>query len=170
MSGRAILVGMAEIQVARSQAQFQCMGLGSCIGVCALDPLLGVGGVAHIMLPQAPADKFVDKLGKFVDTALPELISRMSSLGAEPSRIRIAVAGGAQVSKFGADQGRVTQIGEKNVQAVQAAIEKLQLRLAKADTGGNMGRTLHFDIETGVVRVRTVNRGERELCSLREAA
>lgn len=169
MADRSIIVGMAEIHAVRSNAQFNCMGLGSCVGVCALDPLVGVGGMVHVMLPEAPVEKQVDRLGKFADTGIPEMIARMTGLGADLGRIRVAIVGGAQVAKFGADISAMAQIGERNVKAVGKQIEKLGLRLVKTDTGGNLGRAVQFDIDSGVVRVRTVNRGERELCSLKEA-
>lgn len=170
MADRSIIVGMAEIHAIKSSAQFSCMGLGSCVGVCALDPLVGVGGMVHVMLPEAPTDKVVDRVGKFANTGVPEMIARMKDLGADESRIRVAIVGGAQVAKFGAAPSPMSQIGDRNVRAVGHEIARLGLRLVKADVGGNLGRTVQFDIGTGVIKVRTVNRGERELCSLREAA
>ena len=168
MTMRSIVVGMAEIHVIRSTAQFSCIGLGSCVAVCALDPLLNVGGMVHVMLPEAPQQGPGDKLGKFADTGIAELISRMVGLGAAKERITIALAGGAQVALFGAQSPGLC-IGARNVEAVQKKLEEFGMKPVNTDTGGNAGRTVQFDIETGVVRVRTVNLGERELCKLRAA-
>jgi chemotaxis protein CheD len=170
MADRSILVGMAEIHVIQSDAQFCCMGLGSCVAACALDPVLNIGGAIHVMLPQSPIEGHVEKLGKFADTGIPELISRMKGLGADLSRLKVALVGGASVVKFGGEASPATQIGERNVKAVEEEFAKLGVKPVVYDTGGNMGRTVQFDIQSGAIRVRTVNHGEREICSLRQAA
>lgn len=167
---RPIVLTMADICAVRGEAVLSCMGLGSCVGVCALDPLTGVGGMAHIMLPEAPTHKPVDKLGKFADTGLREMIQRMVEIGAIAARIRVAFAGGAHVSRPGSDEAALHQIGDKNVRAVGDQVEKLGLTLVSSDTGGSMGRSVRFDIDSGVVKIHTLNRGERELCSLKEGA
>ncbi len=167
---RPVILTMADICALRGEGLLACMGLGSCVGVCALDPISGTGGMAHIMLPEAPTHKPVDKLGKFADTGLAELIQRMRDIGAVVERIRIAFAGGAHVARPGANEASLHQIGEKNVVAVSSQIERFGLTLVKSDTGGNMGRSLRFDIDSGIVKIHTINRGERELCSLREGA
>ena len=102
-TGKPLLLTMAEIRAMRGQAVLGCSGLGSCIGVCALDPEKNIGGMAHVALPQAPAGKPVEKAGRFADTALTELIEQMSAMGASKERIRVAFAGGAYVARPGAE-------------------------------------------------------------------
>ncbi len=169
MAERLIMVGMAEIHAVRVPAQFWCVGLGSCVGVCALDPVSGVSGMVNVLLPEAPKGS-LDNPGTYADTGVNELIARMALLGATVERIKVAYIGGAQVAKFGSQPSKAAQFGERNVEVVKQEVEKLGLAVVDSATGGNMGRSVVFETNSGVIRVRTVNKGEHNLCSLKEAA
>jgi chemotaxis protein CheD len=163
----AVLVPMSEIHVLRGGGQLTCMGLGSCVAVCALDPVANVGGMVHVMLPGMPADKELMKPGKYANTGLAELISRLEELGALRERLICAIAGGAQILQFGGATSTQLNVGERNAAAVGEQIDKQGLRCVAHDLGGNLGRTVSMTIETGEVRVRTVSGGEHVLCNLR---
>ncbi len=162
-----ILVGMAEIQVIKGSGQLSCLGLGSCIGLCGLDPVANVAGMVHIMLPEAFQGKGDDKPGKFANTGVPALIAEMSRLGANAGRILYCMAGGAQVFKFSANPESKLDIGARNTVAVQEMLKQQGLKVRAQDTGGNTGRTVTFTLETGIYTVRTVTGGEKVLCNLR---
>ncbi|MBL8068603.1 MAG: chemotaxis protein CheD [Armatimonadetes bacterium] len=165
--GSQHLVGMAEIKVASGPAKFTCLGLGSCIGLVALDEQADVCGMIHIMLPEAFKDKPVDKPGKFADTGIPELLRQLESLGAQRNRLVISYAGGAQVFKFGSDSNSRMDVGLRNAEAVAVILKSLGLRPLASDVGGSSGRTVTVLSEDGLVNVRTVNGGEKSLCCLR---
>lgn len=160
-----ILVGMADIQVARGLETLGCLGLGSCIGLCLYDQDARVGGLVHVMLPAAHPGKPVDKRGKFADTGVPELISMMERMGARKSRLLAAYAGGAQVFNFGDSNSRL-DIGVRNAAAVDAQLRGFGIRVVSRDVGGNYGRTIMFSLETRRIVVRTVSQGEKLLCTL----
>jgi chemotaxis protein CheD len=166
-AGSAVMVGMADIQVVRGNGQLMCLGLGSCIGLCGLDPVSGVAGMVHVMLPEAFQGKGEEKPGKFADTGVPALLEAMRRAGADLNRTKFAMAGGAQVFKFSANTETKLDIGTRNAQAVEANLRKLGLRVTAQDTGGNTGRTVIFTVETGIYIVRTVTSGEKTLCTLR---
>ncbi|MGV3615091.1 MAG: chemotaxis protein CheD [Fimbriimonas sp.] len=161
------LVGMAELHVLRNGGQLACLGLGSCIGLCMFDPEIQVGGMVHVMLPEAYPGKPVDKPGKFADTGVLQLLRLMERAGANRNRIVVAYAGGAQVFSFGNGESRL-DIGARNAVAVQAQLQALGMRPRALDVGGNLGRTVTFALDTGQIRVRTVSQGERLLCTLKD--
>jgi chemotaxis protein CheD len=165
--GSPILVGMADIQVIKGSGKLTCLGLGSCIGLCAFDPVSGVAGMVHVMLPNAFPGKDLEKPGKFADTGIPALFSAMTKVGADLNRVRCAMAGGAQVFKFSANSAAKLDIGARNTEAVQDALRRLNLKTIAQDTGGSAGRTVTFTAETGIYAVRTVTSGETTLCNLR---
>lgn len=165
----SVLVGMADIQVLKGTGQFTCLGLGSCIGLSALDPVANVGGMVHVMLPEAFNDREVDKPGKFADTGVIELVRQMEKLGASRGRLITAMVGGAQVFKFGAQSGGKLDIGARNTKAVQEQLKALGLRCVASEVGGHLGRTVTMAVDTGLVVVKTVSQGERPLCNLRAA-
>lgn len=161
------LVGMAEIQILRGSGQLSCLGLGSCIGLSMLDPEAKVGGMVHIMLPEAYPGKPVEKPGKFADTGVIQLIRMMERAGANRNKLVVAYAGGAQVFSFGNGESRL-DIGARNAAAVLVQLQALGMKSRAHDVGGNLGRTVTFSLETGQIRVRTVSQGEKLLCSLRD--
>lgn len=165
-----LLVGMAEIQVASGPALFNCLGLGSCIGLLMVDPVADVSGMVHVMLPEAFANKPVDKIGKFADTGVPELLRLLEAKGAVKNRLKVAYAGGAHVFKFSnGGEGKI-EIGARNITAVEAQLKALGFRPVAHDVGGNQGRTVTYDTRTGIMKVRTISSGEKVLCTLKSQA
>ncbi|MCB0825331.1 MAG: chemotaxis protein CheD [Armatimonadetes bacterium] len=162
-----VLVGMADIQILSGEGSLVCLGLGSCIGLLAYDSSAGVAGMAHIMLPESFKDKPIEKLGKFANTGVPELIKQLESAGARTRGLVWAYAGGAQVFKYGAGASSdALDVGRRNAAAVEAELKKLGARVIANDTGGTSGRTLSFFTESSEVKIRTVQNGERVLCRL----
>ena len=167
MTAAQILVGMAEIHTLKGPGLCTCLGLGSCVGMAALDPRANVGGMVHVMLPELFAGRAEEKVGKFADTGIPALIAALEGLGADRKHIVVAIAGGAQVFKFGSGGPSRLDIGARNQAAVEAQIQKLGLRCLGRDVGGNVGRTMTMFSDTGEVKVRMVSQEERLLCRLR---
>lgn len=164
-----VVVGMAQIRVSTEPALYTCLGLGSCIGLCALDTASGVSGVIHVMLPEAFKNRPVDKVGKFVDTGLPELLKLMEEAGADRSNIAAAYVGGASVFQYGTGTPGAQDIGTRNACAVKQIAQDLGLHVVSADVGGSNGRTLTMHSATGEVSVKTIKAGEAVLCSLRRS-
>lgn len=160
------MVGMSEIKLLQNTGHFTCLGLGSCIGLLAVDTVAKVAGMIHIMLPQSFEGKPVDKVGKFADTGVPELLKMLEAKGAIISRMKVAYAGGAQVFQFGNNADKKLEIGLRNAEAVKALIAQYGLRVVGHDVGGRQGRTVNYDLSDGRFMVRTVTEGERELCKL----
>ncbi len=169
MVSQQVLVGMAEIQVVKGESKLVCLGLGSCIGLLFHDPLSKVSGMVHIMLPESFPNKPVDKIGKFANTGIDELLSQFVAAGGSKSRIRVAYSGGAQVFKFGNGTGGNSnlEIGARNGEAVKQHLVRLGLKAEKFDVGGNSGRTVSFDPLSGEFKVKTVVTGEKLLCILK---
>ncbi|NLY88898.1 MAG: chemotaxis protein CheD [Firmicutes bacterium] len=155
-----IRVGMSEIAVSRTPDVLVAIGLGSCVGVCFYDPQIKCGGMAHVMLPNSVqivgAGAEITKPGKFVDTALPELLRRMIQMGALASRLEVKIVGGAQMFNFNGENDRM-QIGPRNVEATEQILAKMNLKLTGKNTGGNRGRSVRFDLATGIVTVKMLN-------------
>jgi len=134
-------------------------GLGSCIGICIHDPVLKVGGMAHIMLPSANGS-LGGNPAKYADTALELLLKEISGMGANKSRLKAKIAGGAQMFSF-PGKPPILKIGDRNAEAVEQELKKRGIPLLVMDVGGSFGRTIHFDVGTGELRIRTINHGEK---------
>ncbi len=155
-----IQVGMADLKLAKPPDKLITAGLGSCIGICLLDKSTKIGSLTHIMLPSSLQAKNTDNKAKFADTAIVAVLEEMQKSGANISGLVAKIAGGAQMFKFSGEND-ILKIGERNAIAVEQNLEKHKIRLLVKDVGGNYGRTITFDPQTGDLHVRTIGHGER---------
>ncbi|MFC4307399.1 chemotaxis protein CheD [Cohnella boryungensis] len=163
IEGTMIKVGMADLNVADGGAVLKTTGLGSCVGLTLFDPGIRIGGMAHIMLPSSEiAREGQLNIAKYADTAVPELVKRLTSKGASIDRLVAKMAGGAQMFAFmgGSDSMR---IGPRNVDATKLALAMFSIRLLSEDTGGNYGRTVELNSQTGIFLIRSVQYGVKEI-------
>ncbi len=157
-----IKVGMADYKVGRNPDSLISYGLGSCVGIALFDSTAKVGGLAHIMLPDSTQARSADNLAKFADTALPVMLNEIIKLGGLKSRITAKIAGGSQMFTF-TNTTDIMRVGERNADAVRAVLKKLEIRVIAEDTGGNYGRTVELRLDTGIFRVKTIDKGEKQL-------
>ena len=157
-----IKVGMADYKTGRNPASLISYGLGSCVGIAMFDPVTKIGGLAHIMLPDSTQARATENPAKFADTCLPLMLDEMIKLGAVKSRLTVKIAGGAQMFTF-TNATDIMRVGERNAEAVKSVLRKMDLRLAAEDTGGNYGRTVELKLDTGIFRIKTIDKGEKEL-------
>lgn len=157
-----IKVGMADYKIGRNPDSLISYGLGSCVGIALFDSTNKIGGLAHIMLPDSTQARSAENPAKFANTALPLMLDEMLKMGAMKSRITAKIAGGSQMFTF-ANATDVMRVGERNVEAVKILLKGLDIRIIADDTGGNYGRTVELKLDTGVYRVKTIAKGEKEL-------
>ncbi|MBI3964333.1 MAG: chemotaxis protein CheD [Chloroflexi bacterium] len=157
----ALAVGLGELKLTRT-GELVAYSLGSCVAICLHDPHTGVGAMAHVVLPAAPAAAPQGLPGKYADTAVPALLDALRREGADPLRLRCWLAGGAAVLAIGG-AGSLPKIGDRNVEAVKAALTQVRLRVLAQATGGTQGRTVRLDATKGLVLVRTVGGPEVQL-------
>ena len=147
-------VQMAEIVVVENSHLLKTT-LGSCVGIVLYDETRRVTGLAHIMLPKKLERD--SSVGKYADSALPALLRRVLQRGGNPERITARIAGGANMFRAATDRGIAT-IGEQNIVAVKGLLAELKIPLVFEDVGGEHGRTVVFDNETGRIEVKTLRK------------
>ncbi|CAG7602803.1 Chemoreceptor glutamine deamidase CheD [Paenibacillus solanacearum] len=158
-----IKVGMADLNVASMAGVLKTTGLGSCVGVALYDAHAKVAGMAHVMLPSSEiAREGALNIAKYADTAIPELIRLMEALGAQTRRTVAKLAGGAQMFAFG-NQTDTMRIGPRNVESCKEQLQRFAIPVKGEDTGANYGRTIELDCTTGVLLIRSVQHGVKEL-------
>ena len=156
-----IVVSLGEVAASVAPAEFAALGLGSCVAVTLWDPRARVGGMAHVLLPSGPPGH-VGAPARYASTAVPLLAARVVALGAEPSRLEATLAGGGAMFAALKPPGAV-QTGERNVLAAHEALRLAGISLRGEWVGGEFGRSVHFDVATGVVTVSSVRHGTRRL-------
>ncbi|QDV36847.1 chemotaxis protein CheD [Tautonia plasticadhaerens] len=157
MSGRAaegqsptiIPVMIGRWAVAAAPATIRTL-LGSCVAIIVLDRAARVGGLAHVVLPEARGR--ADSPGKYADTAVPAMLSDLDRLRGRAGRSGLvaSVVGGAAMFKSapGSDVGRL------NVEAADRILGGMGIPVIGRDAGGSSGRNVVVDLATGVVRIR----------------
>lgn len=156
MSRSDYVVGIAEMIVsADPEAAIITYALGSCLGITVHDPVAGIGGMLHVMLPSSEIDP--EKASRnpfvFVDTGVPELFRACYRAGAQKERLIVKVAGGS----FGGDDETTDrfQIGKRNALTLRKLLWKNGVIIRGEDIGGQRtSRNLTLRVGSGQVTVR----------------
>jgi chemotaxis protein CheD len=157
-----LVVGISDYKYARNPNIFVTYALGSCVGICLYDKQLKIGGLSHIMLPESSmfSKNDINRM-KFADTAIPDLVQELLKLGADRRRLTAKIAGGAQMFEVQAGS-LVGTIGDRNAASVKSTLHSLKIPILAEDTGLNYGRTVYFDLDTGIMKVQSLSRSIRE--------
>lgn len=158
---KVYVVGMGEIVVSKlPNVVLTCIGLGSCVAVCAYDEIAKAGGMVHVVLPWTTG--IVSNRAKYAATAVPLLIDEVVKIGGRRAQLSVKIVGGAQIISL---QGLkdTFSTGEKNVTQIMTEIEKAKIKLAASDIGGNMGRTVRMYLDTGRITIKTISGPIKEL-------
>jgi len=163
MTGPKLHVGIAELEVARSPTRLHALALGSCVAVILHDQVAQAGGLAHVLLPSPSVGRArPDQPARYAPVAVASLLEGLLALGAERSRITARLVGGASMFTALQPPGTI-QMGERNVAATREALHRHGLRLVGEVVGGDFGRSVEFDLETGRVLVTSYQQGTVEL-------
>jgi len=154
-----IVVGMADLKVAKNPDILTTLGLGSCVGITLYDKVKKIGGLAHVMLPTYKGFEG-QNIAKFADSAIIELVNQLTRMGVQRNSLVAKIAGGAHM--FGHTQNNdMLKIGERNAKASLAILSQLRIPVQANDTGGTHGRTIELNTDTGALKIRTVGAGEK---------
>lgn len=129
-----VLIG--QVHVARPPHVLFAV-LGSCVGVSVLDRVGQVGGMAHILLPQARGAEDPQLPGKYADRAVDCLLDTLAEVGADAKRFVAFLAGGGALCHEGDAHA---QIGRANAEAALAALRRRRVPIAEQHLGGHVGR------------------------------
>lgn len=166
MTATRLVVGMADCKVSSDCGDVLIThALGSCIGLAMYDPVSHAGGLLHFMLPDSKldAERARENPYRFADLGVAALLRELSKRGAERRRLRIAVAGAAEIM----DQGELFNIGKRNRAALHRILWKEGLLIAAEATGGTAPRTMGLEIGSGRFFLREASEPERDLFASR---
>ena len=157
-----IVVGISDCAVSADPATtLITYALGSCVAVALHDPAAKAGALLHIILPESQLnpEKAAQNPWMFADTGIPKMVERLANSGAQPRRLTVRMAGGAQVL----DPGGVFNIGKRNIMAARKALWKAGLLLGGEAVGGEVSRTVRLVLQTGAFLIREPGRDEYEM-------
>ena len=119
--------------------------LGSCVAACVRDPVAGVGGMNHFMLPTSDDGYWGGSPAslRFGNFAMERLISDILARGGRRARLEIKLFGGANVLRNG------SQVGWKNAAYVESFVAAEGLMVEVRHLYGELPRSLRYQPITG---------------------
>ncbi|MBI2031908.1 MAG: chemotaxis protein CheD [Candidatus Levybacteria bacterium] len=156
MDSNKIVVKISDFAIGHDPQVLTTQGIGSCIAICLYEKEKKIGALAHIMLPQTvriPSDGTQTNPLRFVNSALPVVISELEKVGVDKEKVSAKIIGGAHMFKM--LDGIEDDLGSKNLKATEEFLTTNGIKIDSEDVGGNVGRSLEFDLASGVVKVMT---------------
>ncbi|MFP4208646.1 MAG: chemotaxis protein CheD [Wenzhouxiangella sp.] len=138
--------------------------LGSCVAVCLYDPVSGVGGMNHFMLPRRGSRVPLPDDVRFGNDALPWLVHGAVELGADRRRLRAKLFGGAGA------MGPNNRVGADNIEFARDFLATERIEIVAEEVGKRVSRQVRFETRTGRAFVRYVDSGDGQALIGREQA
>lgn len=137
--------------------------LGSCVSVCARDPVLGIGGMNHFMLPRPPVGEtdtwhgLSGRATRYGTASMEQLIGSIIKQGGDRSRLEVKLFGGGRVL------AGMTDVGRQNIEFAREFMRVEKLAVTSEDLGGIWPRQVQYFPQTGVARIRRLAQPERAI-------
>lgn len=129
--------------------------LGSCVSACIRDPVAGVGGMNHFMLPAPKGDGCSDSWGesaRYGSYAMELLINEILKRGGLRSRLEVKVFGGGKI------YDSMINVGANNAAWALDYLEREGLRPITTDLGDLYPRKVYYFTESGRVLLKKIQR------------
>ena len=127
--------------------------LGSCVAACMRDPIAGVGGMNHFLLPDGKGriDAAATRYGAY---AMELLINGLLAAGARRERLEAKLFGGGHLFD------RLTDVGDQNVDFAETFLAREEIAMVGGSVRGTHARRIQFWPVSGRVRQLFLARGE----------
>jgi chemotaxis protein CheD len=143
--------------------------LGSCISACVRDPISGIGGMNHFMLPETTkshlrdgVEAVVGNAARYGNYAMEHLINTILSHGGKRKNLEVKLFGGGKIIPTMSD------VGARNIEFILDYIDAEALRLLAQDLGDIYPRKVNFYPMTGKVKMKKIQDMHNETLAIRE--
>lgn len=138
--------------------------LGSCIAACIRDPVIGVGGMNHFMLPDDGTKGGVTTSARYGTYAMEILINHLLKLGAKKERLEAKVFGGGAVLASLAS----SNVGLRNAEFALEYLQTEGITILAKDLLESCPRKVYYFSDSGRVLVKRLNRVHNDTLYTRE--
>jgi chemotaxis protein CheD len=108
--------------------------LGSCVAACVYDPVRGIGGMNHFLLPDGEVRGDI----RHASAAMEQLVNSLLKRGAQRVRLEAKLFGGARMI------AGLPDIGKRNGEAAVAFLRSEGISLRAHSLGGTAARRVRF--------------------------
>lgn len=112
--------------------------LGSCVAACLRDPVAGLGGMNHFLLPETRESGRAFEAERYGVHLMELLVNGLLKDGARRDRLEAKVFGGCSF------MGGRYAVGARNVEFAQKFLKAEGIRSSGGSTGGEKGRRIEF--------------------------
>ncbi|HLH11629.1 MAG TPA: chemotaxis protein CheD [Methylovirgula sp.] len=112
--------------------------LGSCVAACIRDPLAGVGGMNHFLLPGCEQKADGSEAERYGVHLMELLLNGLLQKGARKERLEAKLFGGARTMEG------LSDIGARNAAFAERFLKNEEIKLIGGSLGGDNGRRLQF--------------------------
>jgi chemotaxis protein CheD len=163
-----VQVFQGDFYVSTREGEMLATVLGSCVAACIRDPVAGVGGMNHFLLPDKGGDNNPDlpfsaslRYGSY---SMEQLINGILSAGARRERLEVKIFGGANVL------AGLRGIGHQNAEFVERYLKAEGFKIMGSDLRGTLPRKVQYFPSTGVVRMKQIEDASAKAVFQRESA
>lgn len=117
--------------------------LGSCVAACVRDPVAGIGGMNHFLLPDGAAGGGAERYGVHL---MELLLNGLLKAGAQRDRLEAKLFGGCAFMS-----GRYA-VGARNVAFAEGFLRDEGIKYLGGSVGGDKGRRVEYWPATGRAR------------------
>jgi chemotaxis protein CheD len=132
-----IHVGQGEHHISADPSVMLTTVLGSCVAACLTDPLAGVGGMNHFLLPEG-AGAGADAGRRYGAYAMELLINDLIKAGARRERLEAKLFGGGRMFDG------LRDVGVANADFAERFLSDEGIRVVGGSLRGAGGRRLHY--------------------------
>lgn len=129
--------------------------LGSCVSACIRDPIGGIGGMNHFMLPESSSDSHdtwrvgdVSAATRYGNHAMEQLINDIVQHGGRREYLEVKLFGGGRILS------QMTDIGRRNIAFVREYVRLEGLHLVAEDLGDQYPRKVLYFPASGRVLMK----------------
>lgn len=129
--------------------------LGSCVSACIRDPIFGIGGMNHFMLPAQKdtsskqwGSNAVSAATRYGNFAMEHMINEILKNGGERRNLELKLFGGGKVL------AQMTDVGSRNIEFVLDYVAVEGLRVVAKDLGDIYPRKVVYHPITGKVKIK----------------
>lgn len=127
--------------------------LGSCVSACVRDPIFGIGGMNHFMLPISQGNGSWESSGNSASTryglhAMEQMINTILKHGGSRANLEVKLTGGGRIL------AQMTDVGQKNITFIREFVRTEGLRVLAEDLGDIYPRKVYYTPSTGKMLIK----------------
>ena len=154
LNSNEILVDMASFSFGSSPQILLARGLGSCVAISFYNQKRKIGALCHAMLPDSHESTIQGSPMHFIDKIIAQVLANFELKQVKPNEIEAKIIGGSNMFPFLHEEVKIAPaMGERNVAMAKALLKEHGVVVIGQDVGGNYGRSVRFNLDTGIVTV-----------------